>query len=160
MGAKNPQENQIHNGKGQSTSLLAFWQGKVVKRSEKTSPGVPPVISLFWKAPPRLHKQCFCQARKPPLHSAGHLWSEVHPCRPVRVGASFQGVLQGWGACVCICGFSAGCPSILREGLILDSRATNPWVKSSCFVATDSQVTFEMHLEMDRGRGLSNRGVL
>lgn len=67
-----------------------------------------------------------------------------------------EGFCKGSRACACVCGF----PGSLREGLISDSRATNPWVKGSCFVTTGSQVTSEMQLEVGRVRGFSNGVVL
>lgn len=69
-----------------------------------------------------------------------------------------EGFCEGAGHVPAFVASLQGVPGILRERLTSGSRATNPWVKGSCFVATGSQVTSEMYLEM--GRAFSNGDVL
>lgn len=77
--------------------------------------------------------------------------------RPVLVPLS-EGFCEGAGHVSAFMASLQGVPGILREGLISDSRATNLWDECSCCVATGSQVTAEMYLEV--GRGFSNEDVL
>lgn len=71
-----------------------------------------------------------------------------------------KGFCEGQGHVPVFMASLQGSPGVLREGLISDSRVTNPWVKGSSFVVIGSQVTSEMHLEMGRGKGFSNGDVL